>query len=89
MNEIIFLLGKRKTLTALKRRRIREEMEDRLERARSHQGDLNSFEHMNDEEFLRIVEFCPNTHMAIKILGKVMNLVPELRGPRADEEEKS
>ena len=58
-------------------------MEDRLERAR-HQTDLSHFEYGEDEEFLSIVEFCPNTQLAIKILGKVIHLLPELRGPRAD-----
>ena len=64
-------------------------MEEKIERARHFNGDLNHFEYINDEDMLRITEFCSNTNMAIIILRKVMSLVPEIRGPRADEEEKS
>ena len=55
-----------------------------MERAKNN-SDLNNFEYINDAEFLKITEFCSNTNMAIKILSRIMNLIPELRGPRADE----
>ena len=44
---------------------------------------------MNDDEFAKIVEFSPNIEMGIKIISKIIKLLPEMRGPRADEEEKS
>ena len=61
-------------------------MEEKIERAKYFNGDLTHFDYINDEDMLRITSFCSNTNMAIKILRKVMNLVPEIRGPRADEE---
>lgn len=62
-------------------------MDSRLQKAKN--VTLNNFEFADDEDFKRIVGFCNNTQMAIKILGKIVHLLPELRGPRDDEEEKS
>ena len=44
---------------------------------------------VKDEEFLRIVGFCQNPETAVKMLGKIIQSVPEMKGPRIDEEERS
>lgn len=82
MNEIIFLLGRRKALTEVKRRKLREELEERLDKAKN--SNFSNFDYFEDEDFKRIISFCPNSQVAVRILGKVVQLLPELRGPRAD-----
>jgi len=53
-------------------------------RARSNTS--NNMDLTNDEDFLKITSFCQNTRTAVKMLGKIAQTIPEIQGPRIDEE---
>lgn len=44
---------------------------------------------VNDDDLLRVTNFCQNPRTAIKMLGRIVQTVPEVKGPRIDEEERS
>ena len=77
------MLGRRKTLTAAKKKKIKDEIEERADRHGDH------FEYYDDEEFLRVVGFCQNTEVAIKVLSKIVTMLGNIRGSKTDEEDKS
>lgn len=66
-----------------KKRKLQDEVEDKLERARN-VVDLSQFEYVDDEEFCKVTAFCQNPKTAIKILGKIMQTMPDIKGPRND-----
>jgi hypothetical protein len=86
VDEIIALLGRRKTLMGVKRRRILEEAEERLLRARA--GEV-AVDLANDDEVARVTSFCQNPRTAVKMLGRIIQTIPNISGPRIDEEERS
>lgn len=88
MDDIIALLSKRKTLMAAKKRRILEDAEEKLVKTR-HSVDPNQLDFVNDEELSKITNFCQNPRTAVKMLGKIIQTIPNISGPRIDEEERS
>lgn len=46
----------------------------------------NTMDFTNDEDFIKITNFCNNTRTAVKMLGKIVQTIPEMKGPRIDEE---
>jgi hypothetical protein len=70
----------------LKRRRILEEAEERLAKARAGEGQVDM---VNDDELARVTNFCQNPKTAVKMLGKIIQTIPNISGPRIDEEERS
>lgn len=69
-----------------KRRRILEEAEERLAKARV--GEV-AVDLVNDDEMARVTSFCQNPKTAVKMLGRIMQTIPNISGPRIDEEERS
>lgn len=49
VNEIIYLFGRRKTLTSAKKKKIRDEIEEKMEKARNFHHETNSFEYSDDD----------------------------------------
>lgn len=43
----------------------------------------------NDEDLLRVTNFCQNPRTAVRMLGRIVQTVPEVKGPRIDEDERS
>ena len=73
---------------ATKKRVIAEEAEEALSRARLHM-DSNHIEMRHDEELAKIVSFASNQRTATRMLGRIMQTMPEGKGPRVDEEQRS
>ena len=88
MDDIIALLNRRKHLMATKKRVIVEEAQEALTRARMH-SDTNHIDMRHDEELAKIVSFASSQRTATRMLGRIMQSMPEGRGPRADEEQRS
>lgn len=53
---------------------------------RARNGAESDLDLNNDEDFLKITNFCQNTRTAVKMLGKIAQTIPEIQGPRIDEE---
>ncbi len=70
----------------LKRRRMMEDAEERLGKARMGEVQVDL---INDDELSRITNFCQNPKTAIKMLGRIIQTIPNIGGPRIDEEERS
>lgn len=70
----------------LKRRRIMEEAEERLGKARAGEVQVDM---VNDDELARVTNFCQNPKTAVKMLGRIIQTIPNISGPRIDEEERS
>lgn len=47
------------------------------------------FEFYEDEEFMKVVDFCQNSEVAIKMLSKIVGMLTHVRGSKAEEEDKS
>lgn len=47
------------------------------------------FEFYEDEEFMKVVDFCQNSEVAIKMLSKIVAMLTNVRGSKAEEEDKS
>lgn len=77
------LLSKRKTMMAAKKRRILEDAEEKLVKTR-HSVDPNQIDFVNDDELLKITSFCQNPRTAVKMLGKIIQTIPNISGPRID-----
>ena len=82
------MIGKRKILIAAKKNRLFEDAAEKLNQAKC------SPEHswsdiVKDEDFLKITSFCQNPQTAVKMLGRIIQTVPEIKGPRIDEDERS
>ena len=88
MDEIISLISRRKVMITSKKNKILEEAEERLSQARCSPED-NWADIVREEDFLRITNFCQNPQVAVKMLGKIIQTVPDVKGPRIDEEERS
>jgi hypothetical protein len=43
----------------------------------------------NDDEIARVTSFCQNPKTAVKMLGRIIQTIPNINGPRIDEEERS
>lgn len=69
---------------AVKKRKILEVADDQLAKAREN-ADINIVDLANDDEFSKITNFCQNPRTAIKMLGKIIQTIPEMKGPRIDE----
>lgn len=74
MDDIISLLNRRKSLMAVKKKRIFDSAEERLMRVRN--SSENNMEFNNDEDFIKITNFCSNTRAAVKMLGKIVQTIP-------------
>jgi hypothetical protein len=70
-----------------KRRRILEEAEERLSKVKM--GGETQVDLTNDEELARVTSFCQNPKTAVKMLGRIIQTIPNISGPRIDEEERS
>lgn len=69
---------------AVKKRKILEVADDQLSKAREN-ADINIVDLANDDEFSKITNFCQNPRTAVKMLGKIIQTIPEMKGPRIDE----
>jgi hypothetical protein len=69
---------------AVKKRKILEVADDQLAKAREN-ADINIVDLANDDEFSKITNFCQNPRTAVKMLGKIIQTIPEMKGPRIDE----
>lgn len=69
---------------AVKKRKILEVADDQLAKAREN-ADINIVDLSNDDEFSKITNFCQNPRTAVKMLGKIIQTIPEMKGPRIDE----
>ena len=67
-----------------KKRKIIEEANEKMNKAKLN-IDTNHPDLINDEEFVRITSFCQNPKTAVKMLGKIIQTIPEIKGPRIDE----
>ena len=83
MDDMISLLSRRKSLMAIKKKKIFQLAEERLMRVRN--SSENSMDLSKDEDFIKITSFCSNTRAAVKMLGKIVQTIPEMKGPRIDE----
>jgi hypothetical protein len=83
VDDIIGLLGKRKSLMVAKKRRILEDAEDRLTKTRN-SVDINQIDFVNDDELAKVTNFCQNPKTAVKMLGKIIQTIPNINGPRID-----
>lgn len=72
-------------LIAAKKNKILEEAEEKLNEARCH-PERNWSDISKDEDFSKITSFCQNPQVAVKMLGRIIQTVPEIKGPRIDEE---
>ena len=63
---------------------ILEEAREKLNQARC-QPEKNWSEIIKDEDFLKVTNFCQNPEIAVKMLGRIIQTVPEIKGPRIDE----
>jgi len=77
------LINKRKCLIAAKKTKILEEAQEKLNQARC-QPEKNWSEIIKDEDFLKVTSFCQNPEIAVKMLGRIIQTVPEIKGPRID-----
>jgi len=77
------LLSRRKSLMAAKKKKIFESAEERLMRVRN--SSENRMDLSKDEDFIKITSFSSNTRTAVKMLGKIVQTIPEMKGPRIDE----
>lgn len=50
-----------------------------------HNPDGNS-EISQDEDFLKVTSFCQNQRTAVKMLARIVQTIPEVKGPRIDED---
>lgn len=69
---------------AAKKRRIIEEADERLNKARNN-IDPNQIDFVNDDELAKVTSFCQNPKTAVKMLGKIIQTIPNISGPRIDE----
>ena len=82
MNEIIYLLGKRRQLLNVKKRKVRDDVEARLMEAKSSTNNyLCDFVYARDRDFIKITEFCKSTQTAVNILTKLLQVIPNLNDP--------
>jgi hypothetical protein len=81
------LLNRRKTLIGAKKMRIIDEAEARLSEMR--QNPDSNPEIIQDEDFLKVTSFCQNPRTAVKMLARIVQTIPEVKGPRIDEDERS
>lgn len=72
---------------AAKRRRILEEADERLSKAKM--GTDMQVDLVNDDELARVTSFCQNPKTAVKMLGRIIQTIPNICGPRIDEDERS
>lgn len=92
MNEIIYLLGKRKNLIMLKKKKIRDDKSDRIESlssSKSSEANLFNFELQNDAEFMKISAFSETPKSAINVLGRIVQGLPDFQSVSAKETKKS
>lgn len=66
-----------------KKRRIIEEAEEKLNKARKN-VDPNQIDFVNDDELAKVTSFCQNPKTAVKMLGKIIQTIPNISGPRID-----
>jgi hypothetical protein len=69
---------------SVKKRKILETADDQLAKAREN-ADINIVDLANDDEFSKITNFCQNPRTAVRMLGKIIQTIPEMKGPRIDE----
>ena len=84
MNEIIYLLSKRKNLLSAKKKKVRDDVDAKLNEARTVKK-MNEFMYPKDKEFLKIVEFCKNTKTAVTVLTKLTEILPNISDPNQDQ----
>ncbi len=69
---------------AAKKKRILEEADEKLIKAKNN-VDPNQLDFVNDDELAKVTNFCQNPKTAVKMLGKIIQTVPNISGPRIDE----
>ena len=78
------LISKRKGIVAAKRRRIIEEADERISKLKFN-ADSSTIDFVNDDQIARVTNFCQNPRTAVKMLGKIVQTIPNIVGPRIDE----
>lgn len=69
---------------AAKKRRIVEDAEERLTKAKNN-IDPSQIDFVNDDQLAKVTNFCQNPKTAVKMLGKIIQTIPNISGPRIDQ----
>ena len=67
---------------AAKKRKVRDDVEAKLLEARHpYDNDFSDFPYARDRDFMKVTEFCKNTHTAVTVLTKLLQVLPNLNDP--------